>query len=60
MTCAVSIFIVVDLPAPLGPSRPTHVPVGHVEVEAVDGDDVAVVLDDAAQGDREVGHPREG
>ena len=28
MTWAVSIFIVVDLPAPLGPSRPTHVPAG--------------------------------
>src|SRR3954449_1433206 len=28
MTCAVSAFIVVDLPAPLGPSRPTHLPNG--------------------------------
>src|SRR2546422_10532919 len=28
MTCAVSAFIVVDLPAPLGPSSPTHVPNG--------------------------------
>src|SRR3954463_2413022 len=28
MACAVSIRIVVDLPAPLGPSRPTHVPAG--------------------------------
>src|SRR3954471_5482538 len=28
MTCAVSAFIVVDLPAPLGPSSPTHVPKG--------------------------------
>src|SRR3954462_126396 len=28
MTCAVSAFIVVDFPAPLGPSRPTHVPKG--------------------------------
>src|SRR5438270_13699463 len=28
MTCAVSAFIVVDLPAPLGPSRPTHAPKG--------------------------------
>ena len=28
MTCAVSAFIVVDLPAPLGPSRPTHAPNG--------------------------------
>src|SRR3954469_2792410 len=28
MTCAVSAFIVVDFPAPLGPSRPTHVPNG--------------------------------
>ena len=28
ITCAVSAFIVVDLPAPLGPSRPTHVPNG--------------------------------
>src|SRR2546423_672695 len=26
MTWAVRAFIVVDLPAPLGPSRPTHVP----------------------------------
>src|SRR3954451_22961833 len=26
--CAVRSFIVVDLPAPLGPSRPTHVPSG--------------------------------
>src|SRR5436305_7086778 len=28
MTCAVSDFIVVDLPAPLGPSRPTQRPLG--------------------------------
>src|SRR4029079_12508821 len=28
MACAVSIFMVVDLPAPLGPRRPTHVPAG--------------------------------
>src|SRR5215218_4850435 len=28
IACAVSIFIVVDLPAPFGPSRPTHVPSG--------------------------------
>ena len=28
MTCAVSAFIVVDLPAPFGPSSPTHVPYG--------------------------------
>src|SRR3954452_9504337 len=28
MTCAVSAFIVVDFPAPLGPSSPTHVPKG--------------------------------
>ena len=28
IACAVSIRIVVDLPAPLGPSRPTHVPSG--------------------------------
>ena len=30
---------------------------GHVEVEAVDGEDVAVVLDDLAQADGEGGHP---
>ena len=29
---------------------------GHVEVQAVDGEDVAVALDDGAQADREVGH----
>ena len=28
IACAVSIFIVVDLPAPFGPSSPTHVPSG--------------------------------
>src|SRR5918997_2375596 len=28
MTWAVRAFIVVDFPAPLGPSRPTHVPCG--------------------------------
>src|SRR5918999_3884193 len=28
IACAVSIFIVVDLPAPFGPSRPTQVPSG--------------------------------
>jgi hypothetical protein len=28
MTCAVSAFIVVDFPAPFGPSSPTHVPKG--------------------------------
>src|SRR5687767_13587999 len=28
MTCAVSAFIVVDLPAPFGPRRPTHLPNG--------------------------------
>src|SRR4051812_31066763 len=28
MTCAVSAFIVVDLPAPFGPSSPTHLPNG--------------------------------
>src|SRR2546423_8196178 len=28
MTCAVSAFMVVDFPAPLGPSSPTHVPYG--------------------------------
>ncbi len=28
ITCAVRAFIVVDLPAPLGPSRPTHIPNG--------------------------------
>src|SRR3954463_4302258 len=28
MTCAVSAFIVVDLPAPFGPSRPTQLPYG--------------------------------
>src|SRR5215210_2143065 len=28
MTWAVSAFIVVDLPAPFGPSRPTHLPIG--------------------------------
>src|SRR5213592_4673525 len=28
MTCAVSAFMVVDLPAPFGPSRPTQVPNG--------------------------------
>jgi hypothetical protein len=28
IACAVSIFIVVVLPAPFGPSRPTHVPYG--------------------------------
>ena len=47
--CAVRSRIVVDLPAPFGPSRPTHVPVGHVEVEAVDGRDRAVALHDSAR-----------
>ena len=56
IACAVSMRIVVDLPAPLGPSRPTHVPVGHVEVEAVDGGDRAEAFDDAAQADGEIGH----
>ena len=34
------ISIVVVLPAPFGPSRPKHSPARHVEVDAVDGDDV--------------------
>ena len=52
---AVSRRIVVDLPAPFGPSRPTQVPSGHVEVEAVDGRDRAVALDDAAQPNGQAG-----
>ena len=36
--------MVVVLPAPLGPSRPKHSPGADLEVEAVDGDDVAVGL----------------
>ena len=38
---------VVVLPAPLGPSRPKQMPRRHLEVDAVDGLDVAVVLDEA-------------
>ena len=38
------ISIVVVLPAPFGPSRPKHSPGRHVEVDAVDGDDVLVGL----------------
>ena len=41
--------MVVVLPAPFGPSRPKHSPARHLEVEAVDGDDVAVALDDPRQ-----------
>ena len=49
MAWPVSIRIVVDLPAPFGPSRPRQIPGGHVEVEAVDRRDLAEALNDAAQ-----------
>ena len=40
----VKIRTAVVLPAPFGPSRPSTVPVGTREVDAVDGDDVAEAL----------------
>ena len=48
--------MVVVLPAPFGPSRPKHSPARDLEIEAVDGDDVAVALDEprAARGERRV------
>ena len=42
----------------VGAEQPDAGALGHVEVEAVDGDDLAEVLDDAAQADGEVGHRR--
>ena len=57
------ISIVVVLPAPFGPSRPKHSPGRHLEVEAVDGDDVLVGLAQIgdAQGGARLGrgHPVE-
>ena len=40
----VSIFMVVDLPAPLGPRKPSTSPLLDLERDAVDGDDVAEAL----------------
>ena len=52
--------MVVVLPAPLGPSRPKHSPRRIVEVEPVDGGDVAVALAQPADFDGVVaaGHAR--
>ena len=47
--------MVVVLPAPFGPSRPKHSPALHLEIEAVDRDDVAVALDEPAAPQREPG-----
>ena len=57
--CAVSIRIVVDLPAPLGPSRPKQTPRRHLEVEAVDRGDLSVALDRAADRYRGAAHAAE-
>ena len=43
------ISTVVVLPAPFGPSSPKTSPRGDVEVDAVDGDEVAVALDQARE-----------
>ena len=57
--------MVVDLPAPLGPRKPTT-PGGHLEVDAADGLDLAVVLGQAGDCDRHrralpvAGGPRTG
>ncbi len=50
--CPVSMRIVVDLPAPLGPSSPRTMPRGTVSVEAVDRRDRAELLDDLVEDDR--------
>ena len=41
----------VVLPAPFGPSRPKTSPARDLEIDAVDGGDVAVALDQAADPD---------
>ena len=45
--------MVVVLPAPLGPSRPTISPFGHVEVDAVDGHERAEALAQLVDADGE-------
>ena len=52
---AVNIRIVVDLPAPLGPSSPKQSAVRHRQVEMVDGGQLTEALDDGAQFDRRRG-----
>ena len=54
------ISTVVVLPAPFGPSRPKTSPPGDVEVDAVDGDEVAVALDQSADADDRIGGDRRG
>ncbi len=48
----VSIRTVVDLPAPLGPRNPKISPSGHLEVDAVDGGQVAEATNQPAGFDR--------
>ena len=55
IACAVSSFIVVDLPAPLGPSSPKQVPSGTSRSSPSTAVIGAVALDGAAQADREGG-----
>ena len=46
------ISMVVVFPAPLGPSKPKHSPLGDLEVQPIDGDDVGIAFDEAAARDR--------
>ncbi len=46
----------VVLPAPFGPSRPKTVPAGDLEVDAVEGDEVAEPLREALDLDRRITH----
>ena len=52
------ISTVVVLPAPLGPSRPKTSPRADVEVDPVDGDQVAIALDQAADLDDRIARRR--
>ncbi len=52
---AVSSFMVVLLPAPFGPSKADTGALGNIEVESVDGLDVAVAFRDVSKSDREWG-----
>ena len=58
----VSILIVVDLPAPFGPSRPKIVPRVDDEIEMVDGDEGVEAAGQAGRRDRRprerIGHAR--
>ena len=44
MISVVSIRLSVVLPAPLGPSRPKTSPLGHLEVDVIDGGEIAEAL----------------